>query len=328
MPIEFTCPECRQRVRVSEALAGLNARCPNCTAGVSVPESSSPEPTAVTQHPPDTGPRDAWEPARTRWADDQPGREDYAFLRRDVDDSGWQVVRYALTLEYIAMVIMVCAYAGMLLMQCVAGMANPGAGPGGGQGALLFVGCLALVLALGILGAFILMIVGRCMACLVPAESGAKGLAIGSIASIGLAVVLGMALVVAAFSTPGSPQSTVLLLALLIATVLVALAAHILYLLFLRGVAVYLGNRSLAGRVIAYLVASLVLLVVSVGIFFLLIRAMMVMPGRDPRGIQIMMNLVQGVVGLGMMGWYVNLVAQVRDTVAQMGRPWRNDSPR
>jgi hypothetical protein len=164
------------------------------------------------------------------------------------------------------------------------------------------------------------------MACLVPSESGVKGLAIGSIASIGLAVVLVMALFLVAFSTPGSPPSAVLAVSLLIAAGVVILAAHILYLLFLRGVAAYLGNSSLAGRVIAYLVASLVIPVVLLGVFYFLHRATVPFPGRDPRGMLLMVNLVQGVVGLGMMGWYVNLVAQVRDAVAQMGRPWRNDS--
>src|SRR5262249_17918059 len=135
---------------------------------------------------------------------------------------------------------------------------------------------LSVVFGLGLLGSFILLVVGRCMACLVPSESGAKGLAIGSIACMALAVALVGAFVVVLIADAGGrrgPQTAVLGVALLIAALLLALGAHILYLLFLRGVAAYLGNRELAGRVIAYLVASLIIPLVLFGLFVLLLRS-------------------------------------------------------
>lgn len=44
MPIEFRCPTCDQQLRVPDAAAGKNAKCPKCQAIVSVPGASSPPP--------------------------------------------------------------------------------------------------------------------------------------------------------------------------------------------------------------------------------------------------------------------------------------------
>src|SRR5262245_56016414 len=41
MTIRFVCPECQELVGVSDAFAGLHARCPNCSVTVAVPASSS-----------------------------------------------------------------------------------------------------------------------------------------------------------------------------------------------------------------------------------------------------------------------------------------------
>lgn len=51
MPIEFLCPSCQQQLRVPDAAAGKNARCPGCSAIAKVPETSQP-PAANPLSPP------------------------------------------------------------------------------------------------------------------------------------------------------------------------------------------------------------------------------------------------------------------------------------
>jgi hypothetical protein len=324
MPIEFTCPECRQRVQVSEVLAGLHTRCPNCTAPVNVPDSSSPpDATGVTARPGDAGPRDAWEPPRSQWADDRPLRDDYGFVRRDADVSGWQVTGYAITLEYIAMVMLFCLYLGMFLFQCVL-LNSPAVLGGGGMGAVQLMGCVLLLMGLVLIAAIIIMIVGRCMACMVPSASGTKGLAISSIISLGLAVLLGVVAFLMVLADIGGrrgrgPETAVVGLAMIVAAFLLGLGSHILYQLFLRGVAAYLGNSPLAGRIVAYLVASIVIPVVMVALLIVLGVGMARMPGQDPRGMVLMTMVLQAIVTLGLLGWYISLLGQLRETVRNMG---------
>src|SRR5947209_3558997 len=42
MAIRFFCPECQQPQQVSDSLAGMDRRCPNCSVVVAVPRSSDP----------------------------------------------------------------------------------------------------------------------------------------------------------------------------------------------------------------------------------------------------------------------------------------------
>jgi hypothetical protein len=56
MPIEFRCPSCDQQLRVPDAAAGKNAKCPKCATILAVPASSSAaSPTAPLGPPPQPG---------------------------------------------------------------------------------------------------------------------------------------------------------------------------------------------------------------------------------------------------------------------------------
>jgi hypothetical protein len=329
MSIEFTCPACREWVSVNEALAGLHARCPRCSTSVPVPDSSSGQPV-----PSGAADDRVWQAPRRPWYDDEDDRDrpEYGARRRDPywsprgdSDPAWQVVRHGVNLEFIAVVILICAYAGYFLMQCAVLTVGPGMGPGG-QGALGVLALLGIVLGLAVVAVLILAVVGGIMCCLAPPGVGARGLAIASISCLGAAILLVFAAIAIGLTDRFGRRSEAPGLAMLGLAGLLFLATYILYLLFLRAVAVSFGNYPLGARVVTYLVVSLVLPLVLILLLILFaVSAGPRMAMGDQRGLLLLGTLVQGVVTLLLLAWLSSLQAQVRDTIGQSRGAWRDD---
>jgi hypothetical protein len=326
--IEFNCPECQATIHVSEQLAGLHTRCPECSTSIPVPDGSAggyTPSTAAGSAPPS---RRDWEPPSSRYSDyDAPVR--YA-------GGGWDVARYGLTMEFIAVVIFICAMAASILIQCLTsgmmGGMRGGGGPGGGPGAgMLMVGLGFLLLGAVVVSA-VLVVIARFLCCAAPSTGGLKGLAIGSAIALCMALLsfvamfllIGLSLEAAIGGRMGRGDQQAMLTGLLaLGMLLLITTAHILYMIFLRNTAVSFGNRDLGTRCVIFLVFSLVLPVLYVvAVVFL---AMMASRGGNPAGLHLFSVIALWVLILVLLGWYSNLVGQVRDTVTQGRRSSRGD---
>ncbi len=318
MSIRFLCPECQEAVSVSVALAGLHSRCPHCATNIPIPETSS---AAATSH--GTAHRGLAQEA----VSERPGREDSdRSVRKEPDrpiraerppprsgaERGWDLVRYGLAVEAIGAIVALCASVGYAILQCVLFGA---ATSRGGQGAAMLLAGLGILVGGASLLTVVLAVVGRCLCCTVPA-GGSRGLAIGSAVCLGVAVLLGALMVFLFLLGWGNWAGAVLGVGAFLLAGLVCLAAHILYVLFLRGLAAYLGNAPLAIRLVVFLVLSAcapVVLLLLIGLVGLAVR-----DADSSRAAAVVMLLLFQVTAVGLLGWYANLVGQVRETVAQM----------
>jgi MYXO-CTERM domain-containing protein len=252
--------------------------CPRCSAGIPAPASASP------RSSPPSG---------------------------QAGDSRWVAVRLGLTFEFIASVLLLSAYA-LTLMAAMLPLVSGGPHRVAEKTGALFP-LLMVVAGLVAMASLVLVVVSRILCCFAPSRGGAKGLAIAALACLGLAPLMGLGAIMVAAGADHPPSPGVIF-GLLGLAVLGLLAGHILFLLFLRAVAVVSGNASLAGRVILYLVVSLVLPVVMalllVGVAMASART-----GGGP-GLALLAMALQVLVTLVLIGWYSSLVGQVRGMLA------------
>src|SRR5262249_7604434 len=133
---------------------------------------------------------------------------------------------------------------------------------------LLDVGRLHLGHAVVVIGGLFIL-VGQFMSCAVPRESGARGLASSSLVCQ-IASLMGVGLLAVVQEVPAASA------VVLVLTALAALAAHVLYTLFLRQVATYGRDDSAARAALIYLVGSLILCCAVVGLTFFLGASLLV----------------------------------------------------
>lgn len=178
-------------------------------------------------------------------------------------------------------------------------------GMGRDRQAEALLGILAGLGALAALVAMVLFVVGQCMCCAAPEESGTKGLVIGS--TICLFVSLGLSLAGFFFSAVASEQRgaregfAVIAAGFLLLAGILGIANHILFVLFLRSSARYFRNQQLAASAGTYQVLFVIFVV-----FYLLALGLAIVMSADVRaGPAAGVFLV--IIGIGLLVFFLVL---------------------
>jgi hypothetical protein len=201
----------------------------------------------------------------------------------DVSEPGWSKVRSGLQTIYYCVAIIIGA---VLVIGIGAGvMGAMGAVQGGGDPPVALIILIAIG-GLTILGAAIGTIVGQVLCTNVPERTGARGLAIGAVVCLVANILLGMvggAAQVEAISGIGN---------------LISMVGSVLFLLFIRKVALYLNDQSLATSALYFLIFGIAM---AVGIIVMVVMAAVAAN-----------EIVLGLVGLGVFAliivsvvWYL-----------------------
>jgi hypothetical protein len=336
MAINFQCPECKQKFRTEDAYAGRQWTCPKCSARFAIPEPDDDIPVekvTARPRPPrrEDEPEDDWDERDDRGYRD---REDRDYRDRRVDrlqSPGWGSVRGGLRLLSTAFTILLVILVLILGLQLVAlamppQARAPGAAPGAGaEPFAVAVGCVTI---LGAITFLILLIVGLALCCSAPGESGTKGFAVGSMLCLVGAILLIVIGIVALFAIAGGidPRDQLMLrhlmeraivaVALIGLAALVGLVGYILLVLFLRSVAVYFHNESLASNALIYLIVYLLYTAGSIAMAFFLPTLLFAggQPGQVAGGMRAI-SLIQEVISMGLMGWFIYLLSATRSTI-------------
>jgi hypothetical protein len=238
---------------------------------------------------------------------------------------------------YWSLVAIVLGVLGFVVLAALTGMAigiQPRGGVGRAQAADVMM-MLPMLLGLVLLLTLLIYFIGQCMCCAVPAESQARSFAVGSLIStvlVGLTYAGLIAWLVAvsgqafggrpaAFLPFGQGMGLGLLLMLLLILGLV-LVAHILFITFLKTVARFLGNDSLARSANAYLILYVVL--VAWQVLANVIQVVVVgMKPRAPEPSFVMAGIacITLVLALAVFIWYLVLLSRTRDTIKRAMMP-------
>ena len=324
MAISVTC-SCGRRLKAPDTIAGRRARCPACGVMVTVPiPSTQPARVSFGRSPADERTtarrcpncREELTPeslmCASCGADLQlimPAGEQRS-SRRPVSRSragevtppaaGWKIVRNGLGFVYLGTIIAIVTAIGV--GGGAAALRMPG-GISGSAGTIILAVFGVCALAGGILA-----FVGQCMCCAAPQESRARKLAIGAVVCVIASITIGYLTI---FVLPVAG----LLIAVIVRFIghLVSLCSSVLFVYFLRRVAVFFDDDRLAQSVIGFLQYSIGWVVFGVavlaGLFFALIR-------RGVGGVVIMVvlpvMLVCAVIGII---WYLRLVQRTRAVI-------------
>jgi hypothetical protein len=193
-------------------------------------------------------------------------------------------------------------YTGICLMLlgliCVIAAFPLAAGVGNAALAPILLGAAVLMVVVG----YILQIVGPLLCLAVPAESGSKGLIIGSVVCM-LLSIFGMGLgwfgVQLTKIDPGLSSPTGIL-------------GSILFMLFLRQLSLYIGRPDLARRALIVLIGSILVPVLLVGTAFFTIGARFAGGGAAAAGSGSLVIFVLLLAGLVVFIMYANLVNALR----------------
>ncbi len=156
-----------------------------------------------------------------------------------------------------------------------------------------------IVVGIAIMAGFLLLVIGPILCLAVPSESGAKGFILGSVTLQVINVAFSVAQQFA-----GIPQ------ALIPVTQLVSIVSAILFVMFMKKLAEYIGRPDLAKRAQNVLIIGVVLLLVAI----VAAGAMAVNPMFG------MLGLVLAVLGLMAFVMYANLVDALRKGIQNRPR--------
>jgi hypothetical protein len=347
--ITLRCPECQQVVQFSDQLAGLQGRCPLCTAAVPVPaveerqqerisESPLTRPAVAAPSPPfavpiprayDAPPR----PPRPLDDDTPPYRhyDDRGAYGRapEVIDPGWHTTRTALTLMKSSLIVMIFAtlgWVGLLLVESTVGT-GPFGRPRGPETRML-VALGAMLVGFAMIVGLLLWVIGQCMCCTTPLESGTRGLGLGSMICtvlglllflffIFLAVALDSGAFRGQFGGPPAPAAFILMFGTMVLSAVLFVVGHLLFVLFLRGVARFFGNESLSNSCMGYLVLYLFIVIAFIVFLFFVAFLNAAQGGMRP-GLDVVLlggGVALLVVTLVAIIWLLGLVGLARDTI-------------
>ncbi len=346
MPDRF-CPECDTELTRSELASGY---CPVCAAPLGGSSSGYRERRSSAADYPDEREysrgrgdrgdyrrdedrdrysRDRYDDYDDRYDDRYDDYDDYdRYDRRRDSSAAWSKTSKGLSNMLIG-IAMVLIAAAVMFVVVLLGVAIAGPGGGGrnmqayGVFALLAVGTSAIVIFVGALLGFI----GYCMCCHVPKESGARNFIVWSLICFLLSVMGGfMQGCMGASAGPGGPPPADLAPVMMMMTLVqngLNLASWILFLLFLRGVALYFDNQGLATSCMVYLCTA-----VGVGVLFVILLLTTSMfafanPAMFRGNPQAFFGAMMGVVGvvaiaaIGLYIWYIILLVQTRNTIRE-----------
>lgn len=328
MPITFACPQCQATLRMADQYAGQQARCPGCGGVARVPgfapapqpaaappKSSAPAKPAVRKSVPAPPPQPAPESAAWEVVSQASATPPQAARRPDWDMAraeesaprpaaagGWRTARTGLGLVLWGTILVLLTVFAAVGLGAAVMTQRLGPREGGlcglGAGGLLLLGCLLSLAGLG-------------LCCAAPAARWASvGAALCTFFSLfgSLAGGVGSLLELppAVLASGGA------------ASALLSGLAGLLFLLFLRGVAVSFGRRGLARQVIYFIVLSIVgpflLAGISVGAV-LVFRAAGDRGGETALVFYLVVGAVNLTAGVLYLLWYLGLVAGARAAI-------------
>jgi hypothetical protein len=347
MPIQFRCPKCQTVDTAEDNQAGARVHCRQCGAVLQLPGQTQQirEPPAGGLPPPvPQSPSSEWaeRPERRRREDAYDerryGRDDYGLPSRELSPS-WGTVRTGLGMMYWSLVAIILMSLVVVLLSVftAAGQARqPGFRQAPGPESVLagLGGC-------GMLVASLIYFIGACMCCAAPAESQARGYAIGSVLCgvLILMAYVGMAvwIIAAGGAFAGRPDQMFDLAGrgmamgvIFFAVSILALYVfgHMLRINFLKAVARFFRNESLARSATSYLILFVIFLVLYVLAVVLQIAVLGVAARPGVRGgqevagvIAIVIGCITVVLAIVIFVWFLILLSKTRDTIRQAMAP-------
>lgn len=336
MSIHFQCPHCQTPDSCADELAGKEMPCRWCGGMVPVPPADiSQHVTEASSPPPPWISSKAGERRRVDEYgeyDDEP-EENYRLADRAVAP-GWGVVRIGLGMMFWSIIAIAIGF--VVFVGISAATAGMGGLQGGGDIRGREMEGLAMVMVAGgcgILIAFLICFVGQCMCCAAPAESRARGLAISSIICTVLAILVYFGVILWVLAAVGAaarggmmggfPNFPVLfergLLFFVVLIIALIVSAHILFILYLRTVALYFGNDSLARGAMSLLVLYLVFMVLYVFVnvlqFMMVAREGFLDPGRQSASLVTVLGCATLLLLFTVLVWFLVLLARTREMI-------------
>ncbi len=329
MPIQVTCASCHGMFNAPDSAGGKRAKCPTCGGVIQIPSPVQVREVVSTAAPPTGGFADddfdveppAALPAsgaaagapltgerkrcpacgeliaataiKCRFCNEVLDKSMEGMLGRagDTSDPGWRKVRLGLgTMYYCIVTILV-----MVILMVIGALAF-GAMGGFQQNAeppviamILFLLAMLVVICAGI-G----ILIGQALCTSVPQHSGARGYAVGSIVCVALNFILsfiGGATGIEALSGVAG---------------LISLTGNILFILFIRQSATYLGNLDLASSASSFLIFAVSMFV---GFIVVGVAAALAPPIAAILGIAIF------IAAIVMFVWYLRLIRTLMTTI-------------
>jgi hypothetical protein len=331
MTINFRCPECQQLFRAQEAYAGRQWHCPKCSTSFPIPQPEIVPVEMVTERP---GPSPRRRERRDDYERDERDDRDDRDIRIDRDlDFGWLTTRRGLHVTGIGLTILLVAFVVFLVTVIIVPLLFLQGG-GRGEGLLVLIRSVSIVLLLAIITMVILWIVGQGLCCSVPGESGGKPLVVVALICSVVALILGITAVIAGLRfwremlehLRNGPnlgpvfQQAAMLVVLVIAMSLVLLVGFYFYLFFLRSIAVYFRNDFVAINVIIYMIVF----GVCVAAYIVYSQVVSRQPagafggGQGP-GAGLIAALIILFTALILFAWLIHLVSAARTAIPKPG---------
>jgi predicted RNA-binding Zn-ribbon protein involved in translation (DUF1610 family) len=326
--IQVTCLHCHAKLTTDESKAGRKAKCPKCGGVIEIPalaplgagdivggevdpfrgladddyqlEPPSAAPAAEASGErkpcPMCGELIAAKAVKCRYCGEVLDRSMRGVIATGgASDARWLKVRAGLDLLYKCIVIIVIA----VIIFMIGGAVVAGLAGGGGRDD--FPAAMIVLFAIGglvMFGAGIGALVGQVKCTNVPEESGAKGYAVGAIVCIVINFLTGFAAGAAQVPAIGALGN------------LVSIIGSILFVLFIRQSASFLGDERLASSAGRFLIFGVIMVLGTIAMFVVAAAA------QAPA--------LAGIVGLGLVIgflvgflWYVRLIKGLIDTIDQ-----------
>jgi hypothetical protein len=312
-----------------DSAAGKRAKCPTCGGVIQIPSSApvrepvpvapqssggfdddefeveppaalpgsataaSPAPTGERKRCPACGELIAASAIKCRFCNEVLDKSMEGMLGRtgDASDPGWRKVRAGLATMYYCIVtiflVVLLVVFGAVAVGAMGGFQNNADPP-------IFAMILFLLAMLVAIGAGIGILIGQALCTNAPQHSGARGYAIGAIVCVGLNFILSF--------IGGATQTE----ALSGVAGLVSMVGNILFILFIRQAATYLGNLDLASSAGNFLIFAVCMFV---GIIAIGVAAALAPPIAAILGIALL------IAGLVMFIWYLRLIKNLMTTI-------------
>jgi hypothetical protein len=283
--------------------------------------------------------------------DDDDDEEDYrpSRRRRRLARADWPRIHKGLTLVLASVITQILLALVMLLCVFVfiggaasaaSGGKGSAAGAGAAVGGLIFA---AVVYLLGLFAALVMRIVGHAFCLPSPVEHGAKGLALATLLCIAgnvacsifsiLVSIAGSGMSAAASNPFGFGAASGASQALNLLGGLLAFAGAVLFLFYMRALALVLGAHGLARSIVSYMITVAVSVGVGVALFCVFAAVMAgsmasIMGGGQNAGAQgssglaavgalgLVFGCIAVVGALALFIWWIMLLVQVRAVVA------------
>jgi predicted RNA-binding Zn-ribbon protein involved in translation (DUF1610 family) len=326
MPIQVTCTSCSGAFKAPDSAAGKKAKCPQCATVIEIPGGDPAEEILDAEEamPHPVGDSDlVVEPSRAALAagdERRPCPMCGEMIQRNavkcrfcgeifdksmaqilggqapnMQDPRWSKVRTGLATLYYSFIILFFSIIAIAVARGVGAAMNPGrpnAEPSPAMLLLLTLGGLVII------GAAIGVLVGYVFCTNVPEVSGARGFAVGTIVCLVANMLLNV--------FGGTPN----LAALRLLGSLVAVIGSVLFILFIRTTATYLGNLDLAKSALRFLIVG--------GIYFAGCFALGVVAGigKLPALLGVL-GLFFVIAGLVAFVWILRLLQKLMKTIDQ-----------